>query len=133
MRPTHGNVAVALLGLAAILIVGCDDSTGPPAPTTGAIEVTVSTEAAGPDTDPDGYTLSIDGRPSRPIGVNSVVTIGALPSGTYVVRLLGLATHCSVRGMNPVSINVIAGRPATPVSFAVSCGSGDSGAGDWDY
>lgn len=136
MRITH-YLAATLFGLAAILTLGCDDSTGPAAPTTGTIVVTVSTVSDNTNVDPGGYILSIDGGPGEAVGINASVTIGALPRGNHLVRLDGLASNCSVSGTNPRSVNVIALNTASPiaVAFSVSCSAagGSSGAGDWDY
>jgi hypothetical protein len=129
------------LGLAAILTLGCDDSIGPPAPTTGSIEITVSTAGENIDVDPDGYILSIDGVPAlrrwlaaRSVGVNATLTVGSLPTGRYLVRLDGLAANCSVSSPNPRSVDVTADEAAFPVPFSVTClTKTGTGAGDWDY
>jgi hypothetical protein len=132
MCATYGYLAATFLGLAVIVTVGCDDSTGPALPTTGAIEITVST-SANIDIDPDGYALSIDGGPGQAVGVNATVMISALPSGKHLIRLDGLAPNCSVTGTNPRSVDVIADEAASPVSFSVSCRATTDGAGGWDY
>ena len=138
MRVTSHHLTGTILGLAAILSLGCDDPVAPdPAgpPNTGAIEVSVSTQGANPDVDPDGYALSISGR-SQNVGVNTAVTIANLPTGNYFVLLNGLAPNCRVDGTNPRLVGVVAGKAASRVSFSVSCLSKeeiDSGAGDWDY
>jgi hypothetical protein len=127
-------VAATFLGLAAVVTLGCGDSTGPIAPApppTGAIEVTVSTESGSVDVDPDGYTLSVDGGPSQAVGVNATVTIGALSTSTHLLRLDGLAANCSVSGTNPRWVDVIADQRAS-LSFSVSCVV-TTGKGDWDY
>ena len=133
MGVTTDHYATAFLGLTAVLTLGCGDSTVPvaPPPLTGAIEVTVLTESASVDVDPDGYTLSVDGGSSQSVGVNSTVTIGALATGSHLLRLDGLAANCSASGGNPRSIDVIAER-ASPVSFSVTCVT-TTGKGDWDY
>ena len=134
MRVTSDYYAAAFLGLASVLTLGCGDSTAPAAPTTGAIAISVSTASAPIDVDPDGYTLSIDGRPGQAVGVNATLTIGALPEGSHLLRLDGLAPNCSVRGPTPLSVDVIADNRASVASFSVLCSAKDgSGAGDWDY
>jgi hypothetical protein len=140
MHITHCYVAATFLGLAAILTMGCDDSTGPATPTTGAIEITVSTAGENIDVDPDGYVLSIVAGPGLPrwlpahsVGVNATVKVGPLPTGKYLVRLDGLAPNCSVSGTNPRSVDVITDEAASPVSFSVSCIAKADGPGDWDY
>jgi hypothetical protein len=134
MRATHDSLTAVFLGLAAVLTLGCGDSTGPAALTTGTIAVAVSTTSANTDIDPDGYTVSIDGVWDRAIGVNAAVTIAAFPSGKHVVSLYGLASNCSMTGPNPLSVDVIADKPASLASFSVSCSAQvDGGEGGWDY
>ena len=135
MRVTSDYYAAAFLGLASLLPLGCGDSTGPAAaPTTGAIAISVWTTSAPLDVDPDGYTLSIDDGPGQAVGVNATLTIGALPEGSHLLRLDGLAPNCSVSGPNPLSIDVIADNPVSLASFSVSCSAKDgSGEGAWDY
>jgi hypothetical protein len=134
MRVTHYHLAAAFLGLAGVLILGCGDSAGPAAPPTGAIEITVSTASASVDIDPNGYSVSVDGRPGQAVGVNAAVTFGSLSTGTHLVQLGDLALNCSVSGTNPRSVDVNADGAASPVSFAVSCiAMTETGAGDWDY
>jgi hypothetical protein len=117
------------VGLAAIVTLGCHDSTGS-APPIGAIEITVATAGAVADIDPDGYTLSIDDAPGQAVGVNATVTIGRLQLGTHFVRLTGLAPNCAISGSYPRAVNVTADNAAPSVSFSVSCSSAP---GPWDY
>ena len=89
---------------------------------TGSIQVTIVT--TGDDFDTDGYSVSIDGGASRPVGVNAGVTIGELASGSHGVLLEGVARNCSVSGANPRSVSVIKGdnsASAVVVTFSVSC------------
>ena len=61
---------------------------------TGSMEVVVST--SGGSLDPDGYEVSLDGRPSGRIEVNGNLTIPDLASGNHAVALSGLAFNCHV-------------------------------------
>ena len=135
MRAIHSLLAATFLGLAAILTLGCGDSTGPTvAQTTGTIEISVSTQSMSTDVDPDGYSLIVDGQPGQAIGVNVMLTVGALLQGTHLIRLDGLASNCSVRSPNPLSVYVYAGIAHSLVSFSVACGAmGTGGEGGWDY
>ena len=134
MRVTTDHYAAVFLGLTAILTLGCGDSAGPTVQTTGAVEISVSTTSASTDVDPDGYALSIDGQPGQIVGVNAMLTIGALVQGTHLIRLDGLASNCSVSGPNPRSVYVWPDKAPWPVTFSVSCSAKDGGgAGDWDY
>lgn len=133
MRVARSPLAAPLLGLASLLMLGCADAaSGPDA--SGALEITVSTSSAPIDVDPDGYTLSIDGGPAQAVSVNGLLAVGALSSGVHIVRLAGLASNCSVDGLNPFAVIVEASRVVTPVSIKVACFSAaESGAGSWDY
>jgi hypothetical protein len=134
MRATHRYLAATSLGVAAILMLGCDDSSGLPAPMTGAIEITVSTTGADVDIDPDGYTLGIDGGPGQAVGVNAAVIIGPLSMGRHLVLLGGVAPNCSVSGTNPKWVDVISGKETSSLPFAVSCTrQTETQPGPWDY
>ena len=72
--------ALAVLVLApAVLWLGCGggaDLTGPPA---GSLEITVAT--AGPEPDPDGYAVSLDGGTARAIAANGSLRLEELSVG----------------------------------------------------
>jgi hypothetical protein len=139
MHVTHHHLAGSCIGLAAILALGCHDSTAPAeqpreqlAPT-GAIEITVSTTSEQINLDPDGYYVGVDDRFFPPIGTNAKVTIGSLQPGKHVIWLGGLASNCRVDSANPLTADVTSDN-ATPVSFSVICHAKSAdGAGDWDY
>jgi hypothetical protein len=135
MRVTSHYLATAFLGLAAIMTMGCGDSTAgvPTSPSTGAVEITVSTVGAITDIDPDGYFLSIDEGPKQSVRVDATVRIDGVRLGTHLVRLDGLAANCAVDGANLRSVDVIADAATSTISFAVTCLPNDSGAGEWDY
>ena len=110
-----------LLGLSILSgAISCegDSGTGPESPSTGAIEVTLST--SGVDLDPDGYLVTVNGSQSQSIGVSGSVTFSDLTPGEQTVELTGLAPNCSVAGDNPRSVTVTAGETAQTV-FAVTC------------
>ena len=73
-------------------------------PAPGAIEVGAPT--AGSTTDPDGYTVVLDGVTTRSIGVNGVETFADLAVGQHDVELLDVADNCSVTGDNPRLVTV---------------------------
>lgn len=132
MHVARDYLAATFLGLAAILTLGCGDSSAPAAPTTGALEITVSTE--GPDVDPDGYVLSIDDKLGQAVDVNATVTISALSSGKHLVWLEGLAPNCSVHGTNPRLVEVVNYKAFSPVSFSVGCVTKiETEPSPWDY
>jgi hypothetical protein len=132
---TRRSVVAALLGLSAILTVGCGgDSSGPAAPTTGTLEIKVSTDSANVPVDPGGYTLIVDNRPGQAIGANATITVAALSTGRHLVRLDGVAPNYAIGGDNPRWVYVGTDKaPAPLVSFSVSrlAGTTDCG-GCWD-
>lgn len=120
MGVTHCARAGTLLGLAAILSLGCDETTGPPI---GAIRIVVSTVGANTDVDPDGYALSFGGSPRGNVGVQDEVRFGFLSPGNYVLQLDGLTQNCTVSGANPRSV-LVGGKLLSAnvrVDFAVQC------------
>ncbi len=90
----------------------------PPPPAVGDLSVTVAT--TGQDTDPDGYTLTLDGSETRTVGANSTTTFTSLSPGSHTVDLDGIYYNCAVDGANPQAANVTAGATAE-VSFSVGC------------
>ena len=90
------------------------------APTPNAGSLLVGTSTVGPDPDPNGYTVAIDGETTQPIGVASRATVTNIPAGDHSVRLANVAGNCSVQGNNPRPVNVAGGGTAQ-VSFAVTC------------
>ena len=117
IRASHIASVAALLGVTASLSTGCNDAAAP-MPTTGAIGITAATTSV--DLDADGYDVSVDGGARRAIGTNGTMAISGLPPGDHVVRLDGVAANCTVRGSNPVQVNVAAGAMAE-VPFALAC------------
>src|SRR6266480_2970312 len=109
---TKNPLPVALVGSSttATFSVTC-------AATTGSLKVTTST--MGSELDPDGYTVVVDGRQSRAIGINNTVTISGLSPGNHSVQLNGLAQNCTV-SWNPRTVSITAGS-TTPTTFTVSC------------
>jgi PKD repeat protein len=89
-----------------------------PPPTTGSLAVTTST--SGPSQDPDGYTVTVDGDASRPIGLNQTVTFTDLSVASHTAVLSGIAANCTVSGGTSRTVDVTAGNTAT-ASFSVSC------------
>ncbi|HEU4680706.1 MAG TPA: hypothetical protein VFS51_03105, partial [Gemmatimonadales bacterium] len=84
----------------------------------GALEVGASTSGSG--TDPDGYSLVLDGGDRGPIGLNATTTVGGIQPGPHTVGLTGLAANCQVAGENPRTVTVVAGE-TVQLAFAVAC------------
>src|SRR6266700_3058434 len=98
------------------------------APTGGGTgSLTVTTSTTGSNLDPDGYTITIDGSFSQPIGTNTSVTFTG-PSGDHTLALSGVASNCTVGGANPRTVTVPSGGTAT-TTFSVSCASTGGGGG----
>ncbi|MDP9206157.1 MAG: hypothetical protein M3P12_12025 [Gemmatimonadota bacterium] len=131
--PAHAPQFAFLI--AAILTIGCGDST-PAAPPSGRIVVQVATTGASSDIDPDGYVVTIDHQLVQTVDINAVLTLDDLPVGRHLVQLDGLASNCSLRGSNPVIVDVPPGAAAAPVSvyFDVSCSPpSPPDPNPWDY
>lgn len=110
-------LAVALTGL----VTSCSDSSTAPEPdppvTTGTLEVTASTTGDG--TDEDGYTVAFNDE-SEPLAANGTVKFEHIEEGTYNIELSGLAMGCTVEGVNPVSVDIVA-EGTTSVTFGIIC------------
>jgi Tol biopolymer transport system component len=114
MNATRGTAWALLL----LLTAGCSESTGP---STGAIQLTVTT--TGPELDPNGYRLAVDGEAGQAIPVNDTITLAGLSAGSHDVLLSGLAANCAVAAANPRAVDVVGGVTAD-VAFAVTCVAG---------
>src|SRR5882724_5436863 len=82
--------------------------------------LTVTTNTSGSNLDPDGYTVTVDGNNSQPIGTNGRVTFANLPAGSHTIALAGVASNCTVSSANPQTVTVSSGS-TTPDSWAVTC------------
>ncbi len=82
--------------------------------------LSVSTTTSGGTPDPDGYTVTVNGGGSQPIGNNGNVTFSGLTAGSHTVTLSGLASNCTATGGTSRTVNVPAGG-STSASFSVSC------------
>lgn len=106
--------------LLAAMLAGCNLD----GPSTGEVRVTVNTIGATADRDPDGYTLRDEEGKTYPLPVNGFIRIPAVPKGTHVYTLEGLASNCTVAGGNSISVEV-AGDLALPttITVTVTCAS----------
>ncbi|HET6360581.1 MAG TPA: hypothetical protein VFH11_00825 [Gemmatimonadota bacterium] len=106
------------------------------APATGTLVVETFPEGG---TDPDGYTVSIDGGTAHPMAIRDSVEF-VVSAGTHEVLLAGLAPGCIPHAGNPRTTTV-GPQGRTGVNFHVACpltGTGgriafynDAG-GDWE-
>lgn len=103
------------------LVISCgqEEITRPPERTD--LEVTVS--VTGHDRDLNGYTVTLDGTDSRPIGGVRTATVSSylnLTAGTHELELSDITDNCRVSGDNPRSVTVTEGQ-VTSESFEVTC------------
>lgn len=112
---THPILLLAL-GLS---LSACDDpgGPGPDGPSTGTL--VVSTSTAGDDPDRNGYLLTVDDIDSLGLAPTGTAHVD-LASGGHTLRLLGVATHCSVAPGSTVEVDIQPGD-TTPVAFGVDC------------
>src|SRR5437899_4554811 len=121
-----GRGLFAMVTVTAAAGTACRDSTNPlpnadvMPPVLGTLVVSTSTTGAA--LDPDGYTVTVDGTLSQPVGTSGSVTFDSLVSGPHRVELAGVAENCTVIGANPQTDSVPAGDTAR-AAFAVSCAS----------
>ncbi|HXG73063.1 MAG TPA: hypothetical protein VNJ04_20910 [Gemmatimonadaceae bacterium] len=115
MRVFHPDLAAPLLGLAAMLALGCGDSSGP---NTGTIRVTTLTLGSG--VGPDGYSVNVTGLPRQALPASGTVDIAGVPAGDRTVALGGVAGNCLVVEPNPRRVNLAAGG-TLEVVFTVRC------------
>jgi hypothetical protein len=97
-------------------------------PGPGSGTLTITTTTGGSDQDADGYSVSLDGGSSQPIGINTTLTLPNLSSSSHQLELLGVALNCTLAGANPRSVTVSAGQTAT-VNFSVTCRAPTPGGG----
>lgn len=115
----------------AIAILACSDA-NPTAPLR-AIEITVKTDGASADIDPDGYTLVFDSGAGQNVLVNDLVRYSAVHSGSHRVTLYGIAPNCTIDGPNPLTVDVVSGAASTLlVTLTIHC-SASIPPGPWDY
>jgi hypothetical protein len=122
MRVTHHHTSATIIGFVVMMTLGCDGSNGPPTgPTTGSMQITVSTQGANPDLDIDGYGVVVDDRAPMAIGVQGVLTIAGLAPGSHFVNLDGLASNCYIVAANQRRVHVVASGLAQLVVYNVLC------------
>jgi hypothetical protein len=89
-----------------------------PGPDTGTLEVETAT--AGGGTDPDGFSLLLDGVDRGPIAINTTNSLSGLTPGAHTIGLTGLAANCQISGGNPRPVSVPVGGTVR-VTFDVTC------------
>jgi TolB protein len=84
--------------------------------TTGTLRIQIT--STGRRLDPDGYTLSIDASPARPVEINDTILVDHVPPGPHSVALNGVRDNCTA-AYSPLT-TVLAGT-ATTLDIAVIC------------
>ncbi len=109
------------VGLAALLLAACDDSTGP-APgeprSTGSIQVTTTTTGASLDS--NGYSVLLNGNPPLHVGPNDRLLLQSIPTGAHSVSLGDVSPNCAVvegGRREPV----VERRATTTIDYSVDC------------
>ncbi len=117
LRVAPAALAALLVSTATLTLAACGggDGAGVDVP---ALQVVTAT--TGPEADPDGYTVQVDGAAPLSIGLDDTVTVDPLAEGEHTVRLGGLASNCVAEGSDPQSVTVMAGATAR-VAFAIAC------------
>src|SRR5256712_12857498 len=116
---TAGRCAGGVIACGLVLAAaGCGDSTpvGVAGRAPGVLQVSVSTSGA--DLPTNGYTVSVDSGAGQPAPVNGKVSLAGLSAGGHSVTLYGLATNCTLNGVNARGVAVKAGDPVL-VAFTV--------------
>jgi len=118
---TAGRCARVIIACGLVLAAaGCGDSTpvGIAGPTTGVLQVTVSTSGA--DLPTNGYTVSVDSGAGHLVPVNGKVSLAGLSVGSHSVAMYGAPPNCALSGANTRAVDVLAGDTALVV-FDVAC------------
>lgn len=82
--------------------------------------INVSTATSGEDTDPDGYTVLLDGKEKGSIDPNGQLSIPNVPQGEREVSLGGVAPNCTVEDGATRTLTVAAGVERN-IDFVVNC------------
>ena len=111
-NPRQAAVSATELDVVAFAVV-CTQSPG----SNGTVRV--STASTGPDQDPTGYTVRIDGGAAQPIGTSATISIAGVVAGSHTVTLEGLTLNCTP-AVNPQTVTVPSGG-RIDAAFAVTC------------
>ncbi len=124
-RDRRDVLAVVFCCVTSLGWLACGDD-GPDGETTSELQVIVAT--VGPDADPNGYTVSIQGEgDAHRVGPNDTLPITGLEAGPHTVQLADLPANCTVSGTNPKSVQIfeklgVRLPPPAVAQFLVTCG-----------
>ena len=82
--------------------------------------LTVNVLTTGDDTDVDGYSIVVDGRPMGTIGASSKSGSFYLQSGSHVISIADVAPNCSLTGPTTLQAEVSQDQAVT-VSYTIAC------------
>ena len=100
-----------------LAMAACGDN-GPADVGTGTVQVT--TVSTGQDMDPNGYLVQVQGAGFQPIGINATATLAEVTAGDVEVGLAGMQGNCTVQGIHPRIIRVVASETFS-MHFDVAC------------
>jgi Tol biopolymer transport system component len=109
---------LALIGTMSLILSNCGQGEDLAGPDPAALQVITQTSGTG--TDPDGYTLSIDGRQPVPIALIDTLLESGVTPGEHTVDLGGISAGCTVQGGGSRTLIAAAGTTAS-ADFAVIC------------
>jgi Tol biopolymer transport system component len=118
---TAGRCGRAVIACGLLLApAACSDSTpvGIAGPTTGVLQVTVSTSGA--DLPTSGYTVSVDSGAGQPVPVNGKVSVAGLDAGSHSVTMYGAPPNCALSGGQTHAADVLVGDTVL-IAFDVAC------------
>ena len=119
LRAVWSSVRLGGLVLLPLIALGCGEDLVTPEP--GVIRVTVTT--AGPEPDPDGYTVRLDTLAPVPVGTTATADYD-VPAGQHAVELGGIAVNCALQnGGTPRQTVQVAARDTAVIAFELVCGS----------
>jgi hypothetical protein len=114
-------IRLAPVLLCSSLLFSCSSDTTDTSggPLVGSLQVSSTTTGSVPD--PDGYLVSVDGKPGLAIASDASLTVADLTPGNHSVELTGFDPDCEVAGSNPRSVTVGANLLSS-TAFALTCG-----------
>lgn len=117
--PQEYRSRVGLVFLAMLAAAACGDGgSSPDEPRTGNLRVTAATTGA--DLDSDGYLLTADDGPETSITSNGTRDFTGLTSGSHSLAITGVAANCTLVGVTPRPVTIVAGQQAD-LAIAVTC------------
>jgi Tol biopolymer transport system component len=114
----HTGLLLGLLSCGGDPSAPPDDPSVPTGPTKGAISVTAVTSGA--DLDPNGYSVSVDGRTPSAVPSHGTATIEGVEIGEHTLTLAGIDENCVLAESMPIRVTVVAGSAAT-VNLHITC------------